>query len=273
MSLHARGGRVAVGGARMEYIRFGGGARTLVMIPGLGDGLKTVRGTALPMALSYRRLARAFTVYLFSRRDDLPPGFSTRDMARDLARAMDALGLRSACVLGVSQGGMIAQWLAIDHPEKVERLILAVTLARQNEVCRAALEGWIAMAERGDGRALMLDTARRSYSKDRLRRYGWAYALSARMLAPRRFDRFLVQARACLAHDAYDALPSIRCPTLVIGGAEDRIATAAASREIAARVPGGALRLYPNLGHAAYEEAPDFLDAVAAFFLQGGPVS
>ena len=120
------------------------------MLPGVGDGLKTVRGMALPFSLLYRRLATDFTVYVFSRRVDLPPDATTRDMAEDLNAAMGALGLSSAAVMGVSQGGMIAQWLAIDHPERVSKLVPVVTLSRPNPTLRAVVGGWLEMAERGD---------------------------------------------------------------------------------------------------------------------------
>ena len=53
-------------------------------------------------------------------------------MTEDLNSAMDALRLSAASEVGVSQGGMIAQWLAIDHPDKVEKLVPTVTLSRPN---------------------------------------------------------------------------------------------------------------------------------------------
>ena len=114
----------------MDYIRFGCGDKILVMIPGVGDGLKTVRGMALPFAFLYRTLYRDFTVYVFSRRTNLAPRMGTREMAADLNLAMEMLGLSEVSVVGVSQGGMITQWLAIDHPDKAARLVLTVTLRR-----------------------------------------------------------------------------------------------------------------------------------------------
>ena len=95
--------------AGAEYIRFGTGKKNLIMLPGLGDGLRTVKGTALPMALYYRSLTKDYTVYMFSRKTELPAGHSTRDMAGELKTAMDALNIRKADVVGVSMGGMIAQ--------------------------------------------------------------------------------------------------------------------------------------------------------------------
>ena len=120
MFYHAKNGTVKLSGGEMEYIRFGSGNRNLVMLPGLGDSLRSLKGTALPVAVMYRQFAKDFTVYMFSRRQNLPSGYTTRQMARDQAEAMEQLGIEQADVFGVSMGGMIAQYLAIDHPQKVE---------------------------------------------------------------------------------------------------------------------------------------------------------
>ena len=263
--LQPKNGRLHLETGEMDDIRFGSGDRTLIMIPGVGDGLKTVKGMALPFALLYRRLAKDFTVYVMSRLVNLPPHLTTRDMAEDVAAAMDALGLQSAAVVGVSQGGMIAQWLAIDHPEKVDALVLTVTLARQNPTVQDVLGRWMEMARQDDYKSIMLDMAERSYSEKRIRRARITYRLMGNYGKPKRFDRFLVQAESCLTHDACDALERIFCPTLVIGGTDDKIVTGEASEEIAARIPGCQLYMYQGLSHGLYEEAPDFWDRVAAF--------
>lgn len=249
----------------MNYIRFGKGRKNFIIVPGVGDGLKTVKGMAMPFALLYRRMAKDFTVYVFSRRTLLAPHTDTREMAADLNEAMDALGLSDACVLGVSQGGMIAQWLAIDHPDKVERLVLAVTLARPNRTIRSVISRWSKMASRRDYKAIMLDTANRSYSEKRRRKARILYGLLGNIGRPKSFERFLIQAGSCLTHRAYDELPCITCPVLVIGGSDDRIVTGKASAEIADRIPGSRLYMYEGLGHGLYEEAPDFLDRVMDF--------
>ncbi len=258
MAMHAKNGTVKVNGRQLPYVRFGSGAETLAVIPGVGDGLKTVKGMAAPMALMYPTLWRRFTVYMFSRSEPLPEHFSTREMAAELALAMDGLGIGAATVAGVSQGGMIAQYLALDHPEKVKKLILTVTAARPNDTMLQVIPRWIEMARRGDYREIMADTAERSYSEKRLRRMRPLYGLLGRVGRPKSFCRFITQAEACLGHDAWDQLPGIACPTLIIGGAKDRIVTAQASREMAERIPGARLVIYPELSHALYEEAPDF---------------
>ena len=263
--LNAKNACLRLSTGEMDYIRFGRGGRPLVMLPGVGDGLKTVRGMALPFALLYRTLAKDFTVYVFSRRRELPQHMTTREMAADLSEAMDARGLNAAAVVGVSQGGMIAQWLALDHPDKVKKLVLVVTLARPNSVVREAVAAWTELAERGDYRGIMLDTAERSYSPRRLKLARAEYRLLGSAGKPKTFARFLPQAESCVTHDAYGELDRIACPTLVIGGTDDRIVTGEASVEIAAQIPGSELYLYEGLGHGLYEEAPDFLKRVADF--------
>ena len=263
--LYAQNGQLQLPGGTTDYIRFGRGGRTLVMIPGVGDGLKTVRGMALPFALLYRALARDFTVYVFSRRRPLDPGTTTRDMAGDLNGALEALGLSGAALVGVSQGGMIAQWLAVDHPDKVRRLVLTVTLSRPNPTVREVIARWSDMARRGDYRGIMRDTAERSYSEKRLKKARLEYRLMGNFGRPRSFERFLIQAGSCVTHDAYDQLGRVACPTLVIGGTEDRIVTGQASVEMAHRIPDCRLYMYEGLGHGLYEEAPDFLRRVGDF--------
>ena len=264
--LNAKNERLHLTCGDMDTIRFGGGEKVLVMLPGVGDGLKTVKGMALPFALLYRGLTKDFTVYAFSRRVELPEHMTTREMAADLNEAMEALGLADAAVLGVSQGGMIAQWLAIDHSDKVRKLVLTVTLSRPNDAVREAIAVWTEMAKRGDYRGIMLDTAERSYSPKRLRQARLEYSMLGNFGKPASFGRFLTQSESCETHDAYDELPRIACPTLVIGGTDDRIVTGEASREIAEQIPGSELYLYEGLGHGLYEEAAaDWLRRVADF--------
>ena len=93
MLFHAKNSRIPIGDTGMNYISFGRGPQNLILIPGLGDGLRSVRGLALPFAAMYRCLVKDYTVYSFSRRDHLPMGFTTRDMASDLAYAMKEAGI------------------------------------------------------------------------------------------------------------------------------------------------------------------------------------
>ena len=249
----------------MNYIRFGDGAKNLVIIPGVEDGLKSLKASALSYPMFYRPLMQDFTVWVFSRRDNLPEGMTTREMAEDLNLAMNALDLTQAAVMGISLGGMIAQWLAIDHPEHVRKLVLVVTASRANETGRAVIGHWIEMAKQGDYQGIMLDTAERSYTPERFRKVERALRILGDFGKPESLDRFMIQATSCLNHYTYDQLHRIQCPTLVIGGTDDRIATAAGSINMAVRIPNCELRMVEGLGHGLYEEEKDFLEWVRKF--------
>ncbi|MBO4938070.1 MAG: alpha/beta hydrolase [Oscillospiraceae bacterium] len=265
MLYHARNKKVNLAGTDMDYIRFGSGRTPLVMLPGLGDGLQTLKGTAVPMALMYRQFSRDFTVYMFSRKNSIPRGYTTRDMARDQAAAMEQLGIRKAAVLGVSMGGMIAQHLAVDYPETVEKLILVATSSRSNPILTESVQTWMAQAKRGDHTALMDSNVRKIYSDAYYRKNKWLVPIMGKVTKPESYDRFLIQAEACLNHNAFDELPGIRSATLVIGGEQDHCLGGDASREIAAQIPGAELYMYEQWGHGLYEEARDFHQRVLRF--------
>ena len=265
VTLAAKNGTVPFGSTEMEYVRFGTGPKHLVMLPGLGDGLRSVKGTALPVALMYRAFAKDHTVWMFSRLRQLPEGSTTRDMARDQAAAMDALGIEKAHVVGVSMGGMIAQHLAVDYPEKVGKLVLVVTSARPNPILLESLGAWVTHARRGDHAALMDSNLRRIYSEDYYRKNKWMIPLVGKLTKPKSYDRFFVQAQACLTHNSFDRLPDIQAQTLVMGGGQDRTLGGEASKEIAAAIPNTQLKIYEQWGHGLYEEEGTFLSAVLAF--------
>ena len=155
MLWNAKNGNIKFPDTDMDFVCFGTGKKMLVMLPGLGDGLTTVKGMALPMAFTYREFAKRYTVYMFSRKNKLCEGANTQGMAEDLRRAMSTLEIEKADVLGVSMGGMIAQHLAAEHPECVNRLVLAVTAARPNPILVEAVTEWMEQAKQGDHAALM----------------------------------------------------------------------------------------------------------------------
>lgn len=260
-----KNGMVAIGNSDMDYIRFGRGEKVLVLLPGLGDGLTTVKGTAMPTALMYRIFAKDYTVYMFSRKNGLPAGYTTRDMAKDQAEAMERLGIEKADVVGVSMGGMIAQHLAIDYPEKVGKLVLTVTSARTNPLLTESVEEWIALAKADDAAGFMDSNLKRIYSEEYYRKNKWMAPIVGKLTKPKSYDRFFIQAQACLTHDAYGELHRIQAPTLIIGGEKDIALGADASRELAGAIPGAILRMYEQWGHGLYEEAKDFKQTVLDF--------
>ena len=160
---------------------------------------------------------------------------------------------------------MIAQYLAINYPELVEKLVLAVTSSRQNRLLQDVVEKWIIMAEQKDYKSLMIDTAEKSYSEKYLSKYRLLYPILGKLGKSKDFSRFLIQAKSCITHNAYLELDTIACPTLIIGGECDKIVGVEASKELADKIKKSELFIYSGLGHAAYEEAKDFNGRILDF--------
>lgn len=254
-----------IGDTDMYYVSFGTGSKKLVVLPGLSDGLATVKGKAFVLSSPYKKFFEDYTVYMFSRKNDMPEGYSIEDMADDQVTVMKALGIDRACVLGVSQGGMVAQCVAIRHPEVVERLILAVTAPYANDVATDAVSSWIEMVNHGDHTALMVDTAEKMYSDGYLQKNRKYFPLIAKFTKPSGYDRFLRNANAILRFDVRNELSKISCPTLIIAGSDDKTVGNDAPGELKNGIAGSELFVYEGLGHGVFEEAKDFYDRVFEF--------
>lgn len=265
MLWNAKNGCVNIGDKDMDYVSFGQGNKAFIVLPGLSDGLVTVQGKALLLAKPYVKFFKDYTVYMFSRKNEMPEGYSIRDMASDQAKALKELGITRASVMGVSQGGMIAQFLAIDYPEMVEKLIITVSAPRVNEMIHSTVSAWIKMAQNGDHRSLMADTAEKGYSEKYLKKYRKLYPILGKIGKPQNYNRFFVNAKAILEFDAYEELNKIVCPTYIIGGDDDKTVGVNASYEMKEKIKYSEMYIYKGLGHAAYEEAKDYYGRVYEF--------
>ena len=265
MLFHAEEKTVRIPGGEVTYVAFGSGEKPLVIIPGLS--LRPIHGSALPLAWMYRLFCPEYRVYVIDKRADVPKGCTISGLAYDMAETMRAIGIPRAAVVGISQGGMIAQYLAVQSPEMVDRLVLGVTLSRTNDTVRAILGKWIEDAAQGDFESIVQDMLDKMYSPQYVRKYGRLFPAVLRLVKLDEMERFIRLAESCLTCDIYERLPEIRCPVLVLGGQEDRIVTARASAEIAEKI-GCPVYLYEGLGHSAYEEAKDFNQRIYDFLRQ-----
>ena len=262
MFFNVKEDKLRVSNTEIDYITFGTGKKNLIMIQGLNTS--GIKGAGLGLAFMYRIFAKEYTVYLFDRRPDVWEGITVRDFAKDVAVAMDELNMKNVDIFGVSQGGMIAQYLAIDRPDLVRKLVLAVTLSKNNETVKTVLADWIKMTEEGNMKGLVTDMAIKMYSAEYIKRYKPFLPLLTIMQKPKDVNRFIQLAKSCLTCNAYEELDKITCPVFVIGGGLDQVVGGAASKEIADKLKCE-MYLYENLGHAAYEEAKDFNQKVLEF--------
>ena len=205
----------------MGYIRFGKGTKTLVILPGLS--VQSVLSAAPAIEKQYEIFAEDFTVYLFDRRSDLPDEYSVYDMADDTAKAMKELNLSGVCLFGVSQGGMIAELLAIRYPELVGKAVFASTACHLNHIESSALEDWIRFANEGKANELYLAFGEKVYSAEVFEQYRNIFSEMAKTVTEDELKRFSILAGGTKGFDVKNELSNIRCPVLAIGDKTDAV--------------------------------------------------
>ena len=185
--------------------------------------------------------------------DEASASYGTSDMADDAVGLMDALGIDKAHVVGYSMGGMVAQQLALNHPERVNRLVRTSTFQWLNERDRAAMYNRKAMKQ-----YLPHDEFTRYIF---LEGYSWQeYAISG--LVESMLNRALSNpptqigpaydrlADAILSHDTRNQLQDIQARTLILVGDEDIDTPKHYAEEMAKAIPGARLISVPETGHA-----------------------
>ncbi|NWF78092.1 MAG: alpha/beta hydrolase [Chloroflexi bacterium] len=224
-------------GININYEAEGHG-EPLVMIMGFAAN----RNGWMPQIRSFKKYYRVIT--LDNRgvgKSDKPPGpYSTKMMADDTVKLMDFLGIEKAHILGLSMGGMIAQELAINYPQRVMKLILASTYASRDETSgdTAQLAKFRELTPEKKLRAII----GLAFNKPV---YRFTFALLARIQTKfmRASDRVGIagQSEACQQHNTLERLPLITRPTLVIVGTGDRVIKPVSSEIIAHRIPNAKL--------------------------------
>ena len=245
-------------GGRIPYVKIGAGSQRVVVLPGAGDGLTTVVQGAGRLDWFYARRKRDFSILVLSRRDPIPEGWSMAQHAEDMFFALDRLNWGPTLLECNSAGGPVGQQMAVLRPTDVLGLILSCTLHRTAAATRDVLEKWIGMCRRGQWREMNWSSIEYTFRPQSVKMYRLARPLLALMGAPRDPERLPRILEALLPLDQRALLPEIRCPTLVIGGEEDRVVPAEVQREMAALIPGAELKLYRGYGHGNDQENPDY---------------
>ncbi len=255
---------VSKGDVEMDYCVFGSGKKTFVILPGLS--VHSVMGLADSIADAYKDFAEEYTVYVFDRSKNLKEGYTVKNMAEDTAVAMEALHIKDADIFGASQGGMIAMYVAIDHPELVHKMVLGSTLAKPNDTFDQIVDEWLQLAEKKDEKGLLESFVDNVYSEATLKAYRETLISSNEGITDEEYQRFIIMAQACQTFNCYDQLSSIQCPVLVLGAENDQIVTAEGSKQIAEALDCEIYLYDKNYGHGVYDEAADYKQRCLDFF-------
>lgn len=190
------------------------------------------------------------------------PPYSTRGFAQDAIVILDHLGIERAHVYGVSMGGRIGQWLGIDHPERVGALILGCTTPGNAHGVRRSAQADAIMASGDRGKQLQLLVSGKWLAANP----GFAKKLIEAANDPVPPFAQQLHYQASEAHDAWDLLPTIRAPTLIIHGSEDAINVPANAPLLAGRIIGAELHIIQGARHGYFwEHRRESADVIRAF--------
>ena len=265
---------VKVGDANMEFYVEGSGA-PLLMISGF---TAQASGWSEPFT---GRLQESFSTIRYSHRgtgtsERLEGEITLRDLADDAAGLLSTLGIEKAHVFGVSMGGMVAQELTLNHPQRVQGLVLGCTacggehrVAAEPEVMALLMpEPGLSREEQVRRSWPALTTpefleSHRDVMEDRLR---------VSLVNPTPIETAVRQMAAVQAFDSFDRLPQIGAPTLVLHGDQDVLVPVANAQLLKDRIPGAELCIVPGAGHLFAFEFPEESAAAVVEFLARVPV-
>ena len=216
-----------------------------------------------------KRLTQNYTVYLMSRRPNMPKGYTAQDMSNDFAEMVRAEIGRPVHIMGMSSGGSSAMHFAVDHADLVDKLVLAMTGYRLNQNGREVAAIWRDLALAGDWPSLYqrmgVDVAEGGTPE-------WVVRLMMRLFGkmllgtPKSGSDFAIVLDSDINLDVVDKLPLIGQPTLVIGGEKDPFYGAENIRETANLIPNAEFRLIKNGGHAVVKtQTKEFEEAILKF--------
>jgi len=248
---------------------------------GKGEPLLLIQGLGYPSGmwfLQFPSLSRHFRTIVFDNRgvgktDKPDEAYSVSLMASDAVGLLGALGIQKTHVVGVSLGGYIAQEMALEYPNLVDRLVLLSTSCGGPKYAQLTVAFWGEVAtlaclppQEIIRRGMALSTTGEFYrtNPDLIDR-----SVSIRMEKLQPLHAFTRQSEAAMKFDSNQRAHLIRHPSLILAGDQDRVMPLVLTEELAKKVPYAQFKVFPNAAHLLFLEEADAVNRVIVDFLSG----
>jgi pimeloyl-ACP methyl ester carboxylesterase len=244
---------------------------------GTGTPVLLISGQAMALDAWWRTvpdLAVSFRVLSFDNRDigrssRSPCPYVVAQMADDAVAVLDAAGVEKAHVYGISLGGMVAQEVALRHPERVDALVLGATTPGGPEVVLAEPQPLTFFVRVGAMASEEAEWAAvpYNYSTRTRRHHGERIAedIARRLNHPMDTLAYLHQVAAAASHNTIGRLTQISAPTLILHGEDDVIMPPQNGRKLARAIPNAELRTLPGAAHLYTTDEPEAGQYVRTF--------
>lgn len=269
---------LSIPGGRIEaWTMPGGNGVRLLVLGGVETGFRPLAGTEQVLQRRWEARTAARTVTVIGRpipddSSDAVRIMHPRVVADAVATAIRTLNLGPVAIEAESGGGRVSLWLTVDHPDIVERLVLAAVASETppDSPMAERMGRWIAMAEAGEWGAFFATMARqmKASTETESGSFGAAARLQPRPATP---ERFIGELKATLDPSSFvtDRLAEIDAPALVLAGEQDQVVPLASTRLVAEWLPHARLLTDPECGHTVRSSFHGYDELVEAFLAEG----
>ncbi len=276
--------QIAIRGGQIEVFRLPGGPGTpLLVLGGVETGLRRLAGTENLLSRRWASRARRRPVVIVGRPlpdtdEETQRLMHPRVIADAVATAIDWIAANGGpeapyAIEAESGGGRISLWLAVDHPELVDRLVLSSVASetRPDSAMSRRMMQWIDLAENDDWGMFfghMAVQMRPSEGTDQARSFDAAARLQPRPATP---ERFVGELRATLDPSSFvtDRLREAHVPALVLAGGRDQVVPPDATRQVAESLPLARFELDADCGHTVRTSFDNYDGLVEGFLAEG----
>ena len=262
----------------IEAYAIGGGDGTpLVVMGGVETGFRPLVGTESVLDRRWAERGKHRRVTILGRPIPDDPAdaelvMHPRVIADGVATALRTLGLGPVAIEAESGGGRISLWLTVDHPELVDRLVLAAVASETPSASpmRTRMGRWIELAEAGDWATFFASMAQlmKAAHETESDAFATASRLQPRPATP---ERFIGELKSTLDPSSFvtNRLGEIAVPALVLAGELDQVVPVATTRLVAERIPGAVLVTDPECGHTVRSSFRGYDELVESFVAEG----